>query len=37
MKSFVGAFFFLVPDLRAGDSAAQLDELNAMNLNDPPW
>ena len=31
LKSFVLALF-LVPDLRDGDAAAQLDELNSMGL-----
>ena len=31
LKSVVLAFF-LVPDLRVGDPAVQLDELNAMGL-----
>lgn len=30
MKSFVS--LFLVPDLRVGDTTAQLDELNAVDL-----
>lgn len=34
LKSFVLALF-LVPDLRVGDAAAQLDELNAMGLVGP--
>ena len=34
MQSFV-VVFFLVPDLRVGDAAAQLDELNAMGLIGP--
>lgn len=35
LKSFVVALF-LVPNLRVGDAAAQLDELNAMGLIEPP-
>ena len=34
LQSFV-VVFFLVPDLRVGDAAAQLDELNAMGLIGP--
>ena len=34
LKSFVLALF-LVPDLRVGDAAAQLDELNSMGLIGP--
>ncbi|XP_026641285.1 Friend virus susceptibility protein 1-like [Microtus ochrogaster] len=34
LKSFVVALF-LVPNLRIGDAAAQLDELNAMGLIEP--
>lgn len=35
LKSFVVALL-LVPNLRVGDAAAQLDELNAMGLIEPP-
>jgi hypothetical protein len=35
VKSFVSALF-LLPDLRVGDNAAQLNKLNAMDLIVPP-
>jgi hypothetical protein len=35
LKSFVLALFLCVPDLRVGDAAAQLDELNTMGLIGP--